>query len=270
MAAWRRKEAPRPRRNHSVEQDGGAHPGTGAAALPLRTQVRQFNRSKRRCLLMMEMATSVRCSSPALTAGMMRPRTPAIGLSKARSYCSPTGATAGKERESVALGRRLIARSTLHYWRRWEGGKIVQHILRQPGKKLPERDALGYNDRNEWDIGLDGEPQDPWQETRSILFEDPSTAELNTFVTTSGGGRSAVVTLGDQIWRVRAVHADAVPLVELQAAEMKTQHGPKSKPVFRVVQWLTTDGTPVGERSVSAKEAKRLADDREMGDEIPF
>ena len=178
--------------------------------------------------------------------------------------------TAGKERESVALGRRLIARSTLHYWRRWEGGKIVQHILRQPGKKLPERDALGYDDRNEWDIGLDGEPQDPWQETRSILFEDPSTAELYTFVTTSGGGRSAVVTLGDQISRVRAVHADAVPLVELQAAEMKTQHGPKSKPVFRVVQWLTSDGTPVGERSVSAKEAKRLADDREMGDEIPF
>ena len=149
--------------------------------------------------------------------------------------------TAGKEREPVALGRRLIASSTLHYWRRWEGGKIVQHILRQPSKKLPERDALGYDDRNEWDIGLDGDPQDPWQETRSIMFEDPSTAGLYTFVTTSGGGRSAVVTLGDQISRVRY----AVPLV-LQAAEMKTQHGPKSKPVFRVVQWLTTDGTPVG------------------------
>src|SRR5215472_9232504 len=42
--------------------------------------------------------------------------------------------TAGKERVPVALGRRLIARSTLHYWRRWEGGKIVQHTCVKPAR----------------------------------------------------------------------------------------------------------------------------------------
>jgi hypothetical protein len=186
--------------------------------------------------------------------------------------------TAGKEREEIPLGTRLVALSTLHYWRRWEGGDLVEYIMRQPGKKLPERDTLGYDDANEWEPGPDGmTPQDPWQETRSILLEHPKTAELFTFVTVSGGGKSAVIALGDQIARVRAVYPDAVPLIELQAAEMPTKYGPKSKPVFRVVQWRATDGLPIAERTVSPREAKKVADQREreeidaqINDGIPF
>jgi hypothetical protein len=92
-----------------------------------------------------------------------------------------------------------------------------------------------------------------------------------TFSTSSWGGRNAVSDLGDQIARMRSVHADAVPLVELRAAEMPTKFGKKSKPVFKVVGWKTADqeSVPAG-RQITAQQAKREVDEAEMSDEIPF
>jgi hypothetical protein len=94
--------------------------------------------------------------------------------------------------------------------------------------------------------------------------------EAYTFSTSSWGGRGAVTDLGDQITRMRTVHADAVPIVELRAAEMPTKYGRKSKPVFKVCGWKTADKPAPVERQISAAKAKREIDESEMDDEVPF
>jgi hypothetical protein len=181
--------------------------------------------------------------------------------------------TAGKEATPVADGTRLVALATTALWMRWEGGKPSgDYRMREPGRRLPDRDELGHDDESLWEAGPSGEPQDPWRNTRLVYLVHPLTAEAFTFSTSSWGGRGAVSDLGDQISRMRAVHADAVPIVELRAAEMPTKYGRKSKPVFKIVGWKTSDAeqaAPV-ERQIATQEAKQKLARREMDDQIPF
>jgi hypothetical protein len=144
--------------------------------------------------------------------------------------------------------------------------------MRESGRRLPDREELGYDDQSEWEEGPGGEPQDPWRNTRLVYLVDPKTAEAYTFSTSSWGGRGAVTDLGDQITRMRTVHADAVPIVELRAAEMPTKYGRKSKPVFKIVGWKTTDAAATApvERQITVRQAKQEIDRAEMDDEIPF
>ena len=180
--------------------------------------------------------------------------------------------TAGKEPTPIEDGTHLVALATAAMWQRWGNGKPAEVIVRQPGRRLPDRDELGHLDESEWEEGPGGEPKDPWQNTRLVYLVNPLTAEAFTFSTSSWGGRGAVNDLGDQIARMRSVHKDAVPIVELRAAEMPTKYGRKSKPVFKIVAWKSADtGTTVpAEKQVTAKDAEQKVFRREMGDEIPF
>jgi hypothetical protein len=144
--------------------------------------------------------------------------------------------------------------------------------MREPGRRLPDRDELGYTDETEWEDGPSGDSQDPWRNTRWVYLVDPVTAEAFTFTISSWGGRGAVGDLGDQISRMRSVHPDAVPIVELRAAEMPTRFGRKSKPLFKVVSWRSADtNKPVPvEKQITAKQASDEVYRHEMDDEIPF
>ena len=181
--------------------------------------------------------------------------------------------TTGKEATPVADGTKLVALATVAMWVRWESGKPAEYRMRESGRRLPDREELGHNDESQWDKDLSGEPQDPWRNTRLVYLVDPSTAAAFTFSTSSWGGRGAVSDLGDQIARMRYVHADAVPIVELRAAEMPTKYGRKSKPVFKIVEWKTADAeqpAPV-ERQITIQKAKQeVARVNDMDDEIPF
>jgi hypothetical protein len=146
--------------------------------------------------------------------------------------------TKGKESIEVEKGITLVALGTTAAWVKWSGGKPVEYIMRQPGKKLPERDELGDLDKTKWELGPDGQPKDPWQNTRFVYFVDPVSAEAYTFVTASWGGRQAVNDLADQIQRVRYGNPGGSPLVELHAEPWGTKYGRKSKPFFKVIDWL--------------------------------
>src|SRR5215831_4358952 len=178
--------------------------------------------------------------------------------------------TAGKEATAVPDGTRLIAMATIALWTRWEDGKPVEYRIREAGHRLPERDELGYDDESQWEAGPDDEPKDPWQNTRLVYLVDPQTAEAYTFSTSNWGGRGAVTDLGSQITRMRSVHPDAVPIVELRAAEMPTKYGRKSKLVFKIVGWKTHSGEIPVEREISAPQAKKIVERHEMDDGIPF
>jgi hypothetical protein len=169
--------------------------------------------------------------------------------------------TKGKEATLVAEGTELVAIGTAVEWVKWEGGKPAKHLARAPGQKLPTREELGDNDKGAWELGPDKiTPKDPWALTRYVYFVDPRTAEAFTFSTSSWGGREAVVTLADAIARMRSVHADAVPVVGLYAAEMPTRFGRKSKPTFKIIGWKSAGGTA---------DLKQLTHAEELNDEIP-
>ena len=139
----------------------------------------------------------------------------------------------------------------------------MQYVVRQPGRALPDREALGDLDETLWELGPDNKPRDPWQSTRFVYLLDPISVEMLTFSTSSGGGRSAVIDLADQITRMRKLgHPTALPIVELGAAPMQTKYGRKSKPVFKIVKWYGGDNAP--------KEIALPSLQEEVGDEIPF
>jgi hypothetical protein len=184
--------------------------------------------------------------------------------------------TSGKEATLVPLGTKLVALATAAMWVRWEDNRPAQTIMRLPGGKLPEREDLGDNDPADWPLGLDGNPADPWRNTRLVyLVAADVTAEAFTFSTSSFGGRRAVSDLGDQIARMRLVHADAVPVIELQAADMPTRYGVKSRPLFKIVAWNSAAAKAAGEavpaeRQITAQDAEQEISQREMDDQIPF
>jgi hypothetical protein len=175
--------------------------------------------------------------------------------------------TKGKEGTKVPDGTKLVALGTVAAWVKWRDGKRVDYRFREVGCRLPEREELDDLDEFDWEVGPDGKPKDPWQNTRFVHLVDPVSAELFTFRTSSWGGRGAVADVGDQIQRVRFTNAGAVPVVELCAAPMQTKFGRKSKPLFKVVEWrkggsLVENDEPQPQlEHASSKSAKALDDD---------
>jgi hypothetical protein len=180
---------------------------------------------------------------------------------------------AGKSATPIPDGTKLIALATVALWQRWEGGKPVEAIVRQPGQYLPARNTLGYLEEAEWERGIGGEPADPWQNTRHVYLVNPVSAAIYTFTTASNGGCSAVSALGGAIKRMRAAHPNAVPVVELRAEEMQTKYGRKSKPLFQIVDWKF-DHTNVAsvDRQLTAADDDFGDDDvdPDLNDKIPF
>jgi hypothetical protein len=150
--------------------------------------------------------------------------------------------TRGKEQEEVKKGTELVVTGTAAAWVKWAGGEPVETRLRQPGAKLPEREELPDLDQIQWEKDAAGQYKDPWANTRFVYLLDPLSAEAFTFSTSSFGGREAVINLGDAVARMRSVHPDAMPIVNLEAAPMSTRYGRKSKPVFKIVGWKAING----------------------------
>jgi hypothetical protein len=180
----------------------------------------------------------------------------------------------GKESEDVEEGTKLVVLGAAAGWVRWQDGKPIEYRMREPGRRLPEREELGDLDENQWERGPNSERKDPWQNTRYVYLEDPRTAEAFTFSTSSWGGRQAVTDLAEQIERMRLKHPGAVPLIELRSAPHKTKYGMKSKPFFKVLGWELGEyenrrDVPNG-NATPALAVKNKKTTNDMDDEIPF
>lgn len=177
--------------------------------------------------------------------------------------------TYGQEGTVLKDGTRLLATGTAHGWVKWVDGKPDTYRMRVPGEQLPEREELGDMNPGEWEPGFDDAPKDPWQETRFVYLLGEN-AEAYTFTTSSWGGRTAVIDLGDQIARMRFAKKGAIPIIELHAAEMKTRFGKKSKPVLKVVDWRAPDGGTLPEATPRPAITREPPRGGAMNDEIPF
>ena len=87
----------------------------------------------------------------------------------------------------------LLADDTLIGWIKFNGvGEAPErHMgLLFDGFEMPERASLGDLDQKAWEIGLDGQPADPWQHQQCIVLQSTTTQELFTFSTSSKTGRA--------------------------------------------------------------------------------
>ena len=131
----------------------------------------------------------------------------------------------------------LVAIDVVTAWVKWQDGKPIEHRVTQPGQVHPDRADLPDRDESTWEPGINGQPADPWRDTRYLRLIDPRTGQDYTFVTDTYGGRKVVGDLKSQISNVRFACPGAVPLVQLGSTMMKTAFGLKPRPEFKVVGW---------------------------------
>jgi hypothetical protein len=91
----------------------------------------------------------------------------------------------------------------------------IQGLLYE-GFIMPARDTLGDTDQTRWELGLSGQPQDPWQHQMSIVLQETVSLEIFTFTTTSATGRRAIGNLLRHYERLRRADANLYPIVRLK------------------------------------------------------
>jgi hypothetical protein len=148
-----------------------------------------------------------------------------------------------KYRKELATGMSLAALAVKFVWKHWRDKRVVE-LITEVGGRYPRREELGHRDESKWERGLDGRPADPLQDSREILFVNPTTFETYTFCTSSFGGRRSVDELDSAMRNARRIRPDAVPLVSLESQPMPTRFGVKCRPYFRILRWDTGTEQP--------------------------
>jgi hypothetical protein len=112
------------------------------------------------------------------------------------------------------------------------------------GYEMPLRESLGDLDPNEWPIGLNEKPSDPWLHQVLIPLQNAETKEIVTFGTTSVTGRTAVGALLRSYNRMRRSNPDEVPIIQLRASSYEHRtYGKVNIPSFVICGRTTLDGT---------------------------
>lgn len=97
------------------------------------------------------------------------------------------------------------------------GNPPDRHLgLKYDGYVPPARDALGDNDPRQWEIGLSGKPDDPWQIYYYLPVENPETHEVFCFTASTDTTRRAVGKLLRHYDRVQKTDTDFYPLIQLK------------------------------------------------------
>ena len=139
-------------------------------------------------------------------------------------------------------------------WQRFNGpGEPPDKVmgLLYDGFVMPPREALGDADPAQWEEGLAGEPQDPWQHAQLLVLQDTRTSELFTFATRSTTGRRAVGTLLKHYDRMQKTNPGELPVIRLRTGGFQHKDarvGFVITPVFVVVGRQSRDSVakPIG------------------------
>src|SRR5262245_32489419 len=108
--------------------------------------------------------------------------------------------------QTVPRDAKYVVTHVLAAWVRWEDKKPAQYEFARPSGMLPHRDALSHLDQADWPAGVDGEPSDPWRNTRFVYLLNPATAETFTATNSTVGMRAAYEALGKAVSTMRKVH----------------------------------------------------------------
>jgi hypothetical protein len=170
-------------------------------------------------------------------------------------------------------------------WVRWDDGKPVDHrlVFVRDGKKIAEREELGFNDKSEWEKDENGQPKDPWQEQSYLPLVHCETDENFCWVFGSHGAKKASQKLTLAYWK-RGL--SQLPIVSLRADRYKhPTYGWTDVPILKVERWQNKDGVtpmlvpaqasklPQREDPISSglpAKAKANANNTDLSDEILF
>jgi hypothetical protein len=84
------------------------------------------------------------------------------------------------------------------------------------GYQMPARESLGDADVSQWEMGLDGQPADPWVHAVYLVLQRVDNSELFTFVAMSKTSRRAVGQLLRHYDRMQRTHPGYLPIVRLK------------------------------------------------------
>jgi hypothetical protein len=148
---------------------------------------------------------------------------------------------------------------------RWSDKKPVEHrLVRCTDYRMKEpREALGFTDKNSWEVNDRGIPQDPWQPSdRMVLRMMDSGEDLLTFITSSVGGRNAIAKLLGKVAKSPKAAAGKMPVVKLQCGTyIHDDYGTVNYPIFDIIDWAYWDRND---------EAPQIGKPVELDDDIPF
>ena len=139
----------------------------------------------------------------------------------------------------------------------------VHMALIYDGQLPPDRASLGDTDKSQWENGLSGKPEDPFNPQNYLPLEDPETKEAFTFVTRTLTGIRAVGNLMRHYERLRKSHPDMNPLISLKVGGFNHRD--------ERIGWVATPNLAVVGRHPKDSAAKAdSSPSGDMEDEIPF
>jgi hypothetical protein len=162
----------------------------------------------------------------------------------------------------------VLADQSLSGWLKFNGpGQPPDNrmgLTYEPGFTMVERGELGDGyfrgddgtwqvDASEWELGLDGKPDDPWKHHMYLVLQDTATSELYTFTTSSPTGRNAVGRLLKHYNRMLRSHPDTYPVIRLRTGGFNHRDervGWVTVPLFLVCGRAPTDSAAKPDTSV--------------------
>jgi hypothetical protein len=140
---------------------------------------------------------------------------------------------------------------------KWGGKKVVDRILPEAGKPLPDEKKLNDAiDLRDWEEDFNGNPKGPWVRNFTVHLVDPKTGAKLAVSNSTVGMRMAYSELKERTKFMRRMRGGNVfPLVMLGEAQFRTSFGIKLRPNFDIVDWRELGTPSAGQIAAKPEEA---------------
>jgi hypothetical protein len=130
-------------------------------------------------------------------------------------------------------------------YQHWKNQTLIDEIVEQPDNPLPDLNELNAAiPRSEWELGLNGQPREPWQLAYAIVLFSPDRGEFFTLLNSTVGMKILWENFQERWEVMKALRGiDVLALVELSTRPFKTsQWGFKPRPNLNVLGWHRAEG----------------------------
>ena len=139
-------------------------------------------------------------------------------------------------------------------WVKWVDKRPTYHspemVMLASGDEMALREDLGDMDPDDWDVGADGNPIDPWKPNLVFPIRNEDDETINHIELTTKSATIAGFSLFKEICETLPMHTGEIPLVKLASKKVEMKRKVTNKkgvevetklvfdaPVFEVVGW---------------------------------